>query len=83
MNRMSELVTLKIEGMTCASCVARVEKSLLKVPGVEAASINLATEKAQIRLGESTVALPSLIAAVESAGFGASLAQKFNNQTGA
>ena len=46
MNRMSELVTLKIEGMTCASCVARVEKSLLKVPGVEAASINLATEKA-------------------------------------
>lgn len=81
MNRMSELVTLKIEGMTCASCVARVEKSLLKVPGVEAASINLATEKAQIRLGESTVALPSLIAAVESAGFGASLAQKFNNQT--
>ncbi|MFM8152797.1 MAG: cation transporter, partial [Polynucleobacter victoriensis] len=34
---MSQLVTLKIDGMTCASCVARVEKSLLKVDGVDVA----------------------------------------------
>jgi Cu+-exporting ATPase len=37
---------LKIEEMTCASCVNRVEKALLKVPGVSSASVNLATEQA-------------------------------------
>ena len=36
---------LPIEGMTCASCVNRVEKALLKVPGVNSAEVNLATEK--------------------------------------
>src|SRR5678815_3288511 len=41
--------TLGIEGMTCASCVARVEKALRKVPGVSAATVNLATEKATVR----------------------------------
>ena len=39
---------LRIEGMTCASCVARVEKALRKVPGVTAASVNLATETASV-----------------------------------
>ena len=46
----SELFTLDIGGMTCASCVGRVEKALNKIPGVEAASVNLATEQAKIRL---------------------------------
>ena len=70
---MSQLVTLKIDGMTCASCVARVEKSLLKVDGVEVASVNLATEKAQIRTQQSSDELvPHLIAAIEKAGFEAS-----------
>ena len=70
---MSQLVTLKIDGMTCASCVARVEKSLLKVDGVEVASVNLATEKAQIRTRQSSDELvPHLIAAIEKAGFEAS-----------
>jgi Cu+-exporting ATPase len=39
----SELFTLDIGGMTCASCVGRVEKALERIPGVEAASVNLAT----------------------------------------
>ena len=38
-------VTLVIDGMTCASCVARVEKALAHVPGVTGASVNLATER--------------------------------------
>ena len=41
-------VSLAVEGMTCASCVRRVERALLKVPGVESAAVNLATERAQI-----------------------------------
>jgi len=43
-NEMSEAVSLPIEGMTCASCVGRVERALKAVPGVEAASVNLATD---------------------------------------
>ena len=43
-------IDLNIEGMTCASCVGRVEKALLKVPGVHAASVNLATESARIKV---------------------------------
>ena len=42
----SKLFTLDIGGMTCASCVGRVEKALDKVPGLEAATVNLATEQA-------------------------------------
>jgi Cu+-exporting ATPase len=60
--------TLTIEGMTCASCVMRVEKALAKVPGVESAEVNLANETARIR-GRTDVA--ALIAAIERAGYGA------------
>jgi Cu+-exporting ATPase len=63
-------VDLRIEGMTCASCVARVEKALTRVPGVASASVNLATEMAQVRLA-GRVDTASLIAAVEAAGYGA------------
>ena len=45
----ANLIKLPIEGMTCASCVARVEKALLKVPGVTGAAVNLATETATVQ----------------------------------
>ena len=78
---MSQLVTLKIDGMTCASCVARVEKSLLKVEGVDVASVNLATEKAQIRINQSPDHLVGhLIAAIEKAGFEANPINHQNHQ---
>ncbi|MEO7151593.1 MAG: heavy metal-associated domain-containing protein, partial [Burkholderiaceae bacterium] len=54
---------LDIEGMTCASCVARVEKALLKVPGVVSASVNLATQRATVE-AERRVAPAALQAAV-------------------
>jgi len=59
---------LDIEGMTCASCVARVEKALRKVDGVLDAAVNLATESAHVR---AAVGLPAgaLAAAVEKAGY--------------
>ena len=41
-------VVLEVEGMTCASCVGRVERALKAVPGVATASVNLATERAEI-----------------------------------
>ena len=63
-------VDLLVEGMTCASCVSRVEKALLKVPGVVGASVNLATEKATIH-ALSSVPLSALRAAVEKAGYAA------------
>ena len=56
--------------MTCAACVSRVEKVLNRVPGVTHASVNLATERAQVAGNHPD--LPALIRAVEKAGYGAS-----------
>ena len=59
---------LSIEGMTCASCAGRVEKALRAVPGVVDAGVNLATERAQVRVVDGT-AHDDLIAAVVAAGY--------------
>ncbi|WP_108395883.1 heavy metal translocating P-type ATPase [Devosia submarina] len=61
-------IDIDIEGMTCASCVARVEKSLLKVPSVASASVNLATQRATVQLSEGKD-LDPLLKAVEKAGY--------------
>lgn len=61
--------TLAIKGMTCASCVSRVEKSLLKVPGVTSAEVNLALETAQIQGAGKEFTSQRLVAAVEAAGY--------------
>ncbi|PVX37676.1 heavy metal translocating P-type ATPase [Janthinobacterium sp. 78] len=65
-------IDLLVAGMTCASCVGRVEKALLKVPGVLAASVNLATESARIKV-TGGVAAGTLIAAIDKAGYAATL----------
>ena len=67
-------VTLAIDGMTCASCVSRVEKALLRVPGVVRAEVNLATESASVTLATRHIdeaAVTLLITAVERAGYAA------------
>jgi len=61
-------VALRIEGMTCASCVGHVEKALKAVPGVAEASVNLATERAQVSL-TAPVGSDALARAVEKAGY--------------
>ncbi len=66
-------VRMAVNGMTCASCVARVEKVLRKVPGVQDASVNLATETAELQFSGDDSALPSLSEAVERAGYHARL----------
>ncbi|MFW6075634.1 MAG: heavy metal translocating P-type ATPase [Chloroflexota bacterium] len=60
---------LPVEGMFCASCVRRVERSLGKVPGVEEARVNLATEKARVRYDSSQTSIADLRAAIEKAGY--------------
>jgi P-type Cu+ transporter len=69
--RLEEEVALKIEGMTCASCVSRVEKALARVPGVADVSVNLASEEARLHRRPGSAAVAELIAAVEAAGYGA------------
>jgi P-type Cu+ transporter len=63
-------IELPITGMTCASCVRRVEKALTKVPGVQEASVNLATEQAAVRYDPAQVAPDKLLSAVERVGYG-------------
>ena len=57
-----------VQGLSCASCVARVEKALAALPGVEQASVNFATEQASVR-ADARVGLAALKAAVEKAGY--------------
>jgi Cu+-exporting ATPase len=60
-----------ISRMTCASCARRVERSLARVPGVSAAGVNLATERATVSYEPSVTTSAELIGAVEKAGYGA------------
>lgn len=72
-------IELIIDGMTCASCVARVEKALKKVQGVQQANVNLATEQAWIQ-ADGGVSSGALIQAVQKAGYDAKLLEQDNNQ---
>nr|WP_094579188.1 heavy metal translocating P-type ATPase [Brucella rhizosphaerae] len=71
---------LAIEGMTCASCVSKVEKALNAVPGVTRASVNLATERAHVELA-GQVSLSDLIKAVGTAGYEARSLDEARNDT--
>ncbi len=62
-------LTLPIAGMTCASCVAKVERALKSVPGVIDASVNFATEKATVRVAPNHVTLEKLKQAVRKIGY--------------
>ncbi len=67
-------ITLSIEGMTCASCVGRVERALKDAPGVIEASVNLANESAHVTYASGQVSPAALAKAVEKAGYHATLA---------
>ena len=69
----TETLRLELEGMTCASCAARIEKKLNRLDGVEA-TVNFATEQATVH-ARAGIAVDELVAAVESAGYGAQLAK--------
>ncbi len=65
----TETLDLAIAGMSCASCVGRVERALLAVPGVRSATVNLATERARVELLAGTAHGNDLAAAVRRAGY--------------
>jgi len=74
-------IELTIGGMTCASCVSRVEKVLKRVPGVGEVSVNLLTGMAHVQAGPE-VAVPALIEAVSRAGYTAALPEAGKPETG-
>ncbi|HID62071.1 MAG TPA: heavy metal translocating P-type ATPase, partial [Anaerolineae bacterium] len=65
----TEKVTLPIGGMTCASCVAHVERALAKTPGVLSVNVNLATEKATVEYIPTVTGLPDFRRAVAEVGY--------------
>jgi Cu+-exporting ATPase len=69
-NNQLKNLTIPVQGMTCASCVARVEKSIRAVEGVREASVNLASEKANIVYDPSLVKPEGIKKAVEELGYG-------------
>jgi Cu+-exporting ATPase len=75
-----QTIELNIEGMTCASCVGRVERALNKVPGVKGVSVNLANERAHLEL-LGHVDSQTLLDAVSKAGYSASVWQAEHPQT--
>ncbi len=70
MNDQRDTTDLQVTGMSCVACAARIEKVLNRIPEVNA-TVNFATEKAHIEFNKAKIDLPSLIAAVQKAGYGA------------
>ncbi len=62
-------VDLPVKGMSCASCVAKIEKALRAVPGVAGASVNLAAEKAIVSYEPERIAVPDITKAIEALGY--------------
>ncbi len=62
-------VTIPVGGMTCASCSAAVERAVRKLPGIQTASVNLATEKAFIHYDPNAVRLSEIKGAIKKAGY--------------
>ncbi|MCL6614863.1 MAG: heavy-metal-associated domain-containing protein, partial [Firmicutes bacterium] len=62
--------TLKVEGMSCASCALRIEKNLSALPGVKSAAVNFATEKAVVEYDDEVVDEKTLEEAVKRLGYG-------------
>lgn len=65
----NEMVRLPISGMTCTACITHVSNALSKVPGILEVTVNIATERATIRLGKKTTYVHDLVNAVHQAGY--------------
>ncbi|MFH1755835.1 MAG: cation transporter, partial [Candidatus Latescibacterota bacterium] len=74
--------TVSIEGMSCAACVARVEKALRDTPGVVNASVNLATSAAYVEYNPSAAEVSDIVGAVKAAGYTARSQDASGGQAG-
>jgi P-type Cu+ transporter len=66
-----EIAQLDIQGMTCASCVAHVEKSIKKAKGIDMATVNLATEKATVSFDPDKTSIDEIVESIITSGYGA------------
>lgn len=73
--------TLKIEGMTCAACVGRIERGLKKIPGIDSVAVNLAIESAHITYISSEISLEEILTKIESLGYKGVLPEETKNST--
>ena len=74
-------VELKLSGMSCVACSAKIEKKLNKTQGIVRAAVNLATEKANIDYDPSTMKVLDIIKIIEGLGYGAEKAEEINKDT--
>jgi len=72
-----EQVTLPITGMTCANCVLTVERNLLRIKGVQDASVNLSNERASIEFEPTSVTIIDLVETIKNAGYDVALGEVF------
>jgi copper chaperone CopZ len=66
-----ETTELKVDGMTCGSCVASVKKALARVPGVKDVQVDLRSGIARVTADHATQQVPAMVAALSDAGYGA------------
>jgi Cu+-exporting ATPase len=66
----SKQIVLPITGMTCANCVATIERSVKKLPGVQNTIVNLASERAVVDFNPTALSLDTIISRIENAGYG-------------
>ena len=76
MTSISKIQEFKVDGMSCASCVSRVEKALLKIPGVIEAQVNLATERAHVTYDPSLADPLGVAAILTEKGYETSVLEK-------
>ena len=76
MEARAEEVDIPIEGMTCATCVSRVERALSETPGVERAAVNLVTKRASVRFDPDRASRDAMARAIEDAGYHVGAEQK-------
>ncbi len=73
---MTKQLTIPITGMTCANCVASVERNLKKLEGIETAVVNLSSERATFDFDPNLLTLDAVIARVERAGYGVAMGER-------
>jgi Cu+-exporting ATPase len=71
-------IILPIQGMSCASCVSRIQTNLSKLDGINSASVNLATESATIAFDDSTISIESIKKSIEDIGYQVVVAEEDN-----